>query len=130
MATIYEEIELDRAPAEVWEVVGDWDQGPVRMAPGFVTASVRDCPDRLVSFINGVTVREVLLGRDDARLRVAWSIVDSAATHHNGAFEVHAAEGGRTRLTWIADVLPEAAAANFGEMMRHGMGVMSKALAG
>ena len=57
MATIYVETEINRPPAEVWDVIGDWEHGPVRMAPGFVVSSVLDGEDRLVTFANGVTKR-------------------------------------------------------------------------
>ncbi|MBX7248903.1 MAG: SRPBCC family protein [Caulobacteraceae bacterium] len=87
MATVHVESVIDRAPAEVWEVIGDWAHGPVRMAPGFVTSSVLDGEDRIVTFANGTVVKEIMTGRDDARRRLAWSVVENPRlTHHNGAF--------------------------------------------
>ncbi len=129
MATIYLETEINRDPAEVWAVISDWDQGPSRMAPGFVTNTVRDGEDRIVTFANGAVAREIKLGQDDARRRLAWSVVGNPnMTHHNGAFEVHDAGGGKSRVTWIADVLPQPAADVFRQMMTHGLAVMTQAL--
>jgi hypothetical protein len=130
MATVHVETEIDRAPEEVWEVIADWENGPARMAPGFVTESRPDGADRVVTFANGTTVKEIMTGKDDARRRLAWSVVDRPGlTHHNGAFTVHEAPGGKSRVTWIADVLPDAAAATFEQMMTAGIGVMARALA-
>ena len=129
MATIYLETEINRDPAEVWAVISDWDQGPSRMAPGFVTNTVREGEDRIVTFANGAVAREIKLGQDDERRRLAWSVVGNPnVTHHSGAFEVHDAGAGASRVTWFADVLPAAAAATFEQMMTHGLAVMTQAL--
>jgi hypothetical protein len=130
MATVHVETEIDRVPDEVWAVIRDWEHGPVRMAPGFVVASVLEGEDRLVTFANGSTVKEIRTGQDEARRRLAWSVVERPGlTHHNGAFTVHDAGSGRSRVTWIADVLPDAAATTFEQMMTAGIAVMAKALA-
>jgi hypothetical protein len=128
MPTVHVETVIDRAPDEVWEVISDWEKGPARMAPGFVTDSRLDGGDRLVTFANGMTVKEIKTGQDDARRRLAWSVVSPTVTHHNGAFTVHDAGDGKSRVTWIADVLPDAAAQTFEQMMTAGIAVMAKAL--
>ena len=129
MPSIHLEIELDRAPDEVWEVIGDWEKGPVRMAPGFVTDSRVDGDARVVTFVNGVTARERFVDRDERRRRLVWNIVGEPTVHHNGVMQVHARPGGGSRVTWTADVLPAEVAPTYEQMMRHGMGVMQKALA-
>ncbi len=129
MATVHVETVIDRAPDELWEVIRDWEHGPARMAPGFVASSVLDGEDRVVTFANGAVVKEIMTGRDDAHRRLAWSVVGNPdLTHHNGAFTVHAADGGKSRVTWIADVLPAPAATTFEQMMTAGIAVMAKAL--
>jgi len=128
MPSIHVEAEFDRAPEALWDVIGDWEKGPVRMAPGFVTESVLDGDARVVTFANGVVARERFVDRDDQRRRLVWNIVGAPTVHHNGVMQVHERPGGGSRVTWTADVLPAEIAPTYEQMMRHGIGVMQRAL--
>ena len=44
--------------------------------------------------------------------------------------EARAAEGGKTRLTWTADVLPAEVAETYEGMMQAGMALIAKTLGG
>jgi hypothetical protein len=48
MASVTRQILIEAAPATVWAAIGDFIEGPVRMAPGFVTDSRPDGPDTRV----------------------------------------------------------------------------------
>jgi hypothetical protein len=76
MATIHEEIHIDAPPELCWDAVRDWGALHERLAPGFVTDTQLDGGDRIVTFANGMVMREVLLGLDDERRRLAWTIVE------------------------------------------------------
>lgn len=128
MPSIHVEAVIDAAPDQVWAVIGDWEKGPLRMAPGFVTDCVVDGDARVVTFANGMTARERFVDRDEARRRLAWNIVGGPTIHHNGVMEVHEAPTGQTRLTWTADVLPAAVAPTYEQMMRDGMALIAKTL--
>ncbi len=39
MASVQKEIIIDADPAAVWAIISDFSDGPIRMAPGFVTDS-------------------------------------------------------------------------------------------
>lgn len=128
MPSIHVESLIDAAPDKVWDVVGDWEHGPVRMAPGFVTACVLDGDARVVTFANGAVARERFVDRDEARRRLVWNIVGGATLHHNGVMEVHEAPTGQTRLTWTADVLPAEIAPTYEQMMQQGMALIARTL--
>jgi hypothetical protein len=121
MASIRREIDIDAAPDDVWAALRDWGSPHERLVPGFVVNTELDGDDRLVTFYNGVTVREVLVDLDDEERRLVWSVVDGAYTHHNGAAQVFSDGNGGARFVWTADLLPDAAAPVTGEMMQRGI---------
>ena len=129
MASIHKEISLVANPAAVWDVVRDIGAVHTRFAPGFVVDTAMDGPDRIVTFANGFVAREVIVDVDEVRRRLAYSVRSERIAHHNASFEVLAAGKG-SRLVWIADVLPEAAAETVGSMMADGIQAAKRALDG
>jgi hypothetical protein len=129
MASIRKEIQVEASAEQVWAVIGDFPQGPVRMAPGFVTASQADGDVRVVSFANGVVAKERLVDLDQAARRLVWTIFDGPLTHHNGSMQVFADGAERCRVVWTADLLPNDLAGRIDAMMTAGIAVMQGALA-
>jgi len=127
MASIHKEVRLTATPSAVWDVVRDVGAVHTRFAPGFVTDTVMDGPDRIVTFANGFVAREVIVDIDDALRRLAYSVRSERLSHHNASFQV-CADGAGSRLVWIADVLPDAAAANIAAMMDDGLIAAKQAL--
>src|SRR5471032_1631268 len=127
MASIHKEISLAASPVAVWDVVRDIGAVHTRFAPGFVVDTVMDGEDRIVTFANGFVAREVIVDVDQQRRRLAYSVRSERIAHHNASFEV-LADGKGSRLIWIADVLPEAAAATVGAMMEDGIQAAKRAL--
>jgi carbon monoxide dehydrogenase subunit G len=127
MASIHQEISLNQAPDAVWDVVRDIGAVHTRFAPGFVTDTAMDGPDRIVTFANGFVAREVIVDLDDTARRLAYSVRSERIAHHNASFQV-VADGAGSRLIWIADVLPHEAAATVGPMMGEGIQAAKKAL--
>ncbi len=128
MAGIHKEILIDARPEDVWDALRDWGALHERLVPGFVVDARLDGEDRIVTFFNGLVVRELLIDLDEERRRLAWSVVDGPYTHHNGVAQVFAEEPGRTRFVWDADLLPHEAAAPTSEAMEHGIGVVKQTL--
>ena len=110
MTTLIKTIEID-APAEaVWDAVADFGAVHRRFAPGFVT-DVKLVPGgRMVTFGDGREVFEAFLGVDHEARRLAYSVRVEQFEHHNASFQVSDLGGGRSRLAWTVDVLPDAAA--------------------
>ncbi len=128
MASIRKEILIDAPPGDVWDALRDWGAIHRRLVPGFVVDARLDGEDRIVTFFNGFEAREVLVDLDDEARRLVWSLVDGPYTHHNGAAQVFDEGEDRSRFVWTADLLPDAAAAQTGEMMARGVGVVKETL--
>ena len=129
MATIHHELRLTAHPDQVWDVVRDLGAVHRRFAPGFVTDTRLDGNERVVTFVNGVVVREAIVTVDDDRRRLAYAVVESPLRlrHHHASFEV-VPRGGATSLLWTADVLPDEAAAGVAEFMNEGVRAIGAAL--
>ena len=127
MASIHKEISLVASPDSVWDVVRDIGAVHTRFAPGFVVDTTMDGDDRIVTFANGFVAREVIVDVDETRRRLAYSVRSERIAHHNASFQVMA-EGAGSRLVWIADVLPQAAAVAVGAMMEDGIQAAKTAL--
>lgn len=128
MATIHEEALIDIEPATAWDALADWGALHERLARGFVVDTWLDGADRVVTFASGVEVREVLITRDAETRRLVWSVVGGPYTHHNGSAQILTAPDGQTRFVWIADLLPDAAAAPTAEAMRQGLAAIKETL--
>ena len=128
MASIRKEMLVGARPEEVWAAVRDVGAVHTRLAPGFVVDCRLDGDARIVTFANGLVARELIVDIDDAARRLVWSVVGGRPTHHNGSLQVFAEGDGRSRVVWIADLLPHDLAGAIGGMMEHGMGAMQRAL--
>ena len=128
MASIRSEIEVAAAPALVWDALRDVGRIHERLVRGFVTDCRLEGDTRVVTFGNGMTVRERIVDIDDAEHRVAWSAVGAPFVHHNASVQAFAEGADRTRLVWIADLLPDALAPQVGAMIDQGMAAMKRTL--
>src|ERR1051325_10553899 len=106
MASIHKDISLDAAAAEVWAAVRDFGAVHQRVAPGFVTDCKLDGDSRIVTFANGNVARERLVTMDEARMRLVYAVVSPRVQQHSASIQVFADGQGRSRVVWIADVLP------------------------
>jgi len=127
MASIRKEVQLSTPPEAAWDAFRDVGAVHTRVAPGFVTDCRMDGPDRIVTFANGLTARELIVDVDDEARRLAYSARSERLKHHSASFQVFA-EGAGCRIVWIADVLPHEAAAAVGAMMEQGVAAMRKTL--
>ena len=134
MATIRKEIPLATTAALAWDAVRDFGNIHRRLVPGFVTACRLE-PDpggglaRHVTFFNGLEAREHLVTCDDAGRRMVYGATGGRTTHYNAAIEV-VEEGGRARLLWTIDLLPDELAGPITAMAERGAAAMQKALGG
>ena len=120
---------LVAAPADrVWAALRDFGALHRRLAPGFVTATTMEGDDvRVVTFFNGATAKETLVGVDEAGRRLAYAIVGGRAAHYAAAAEVRDAGDG-CRFVWTVDVLPDAIAPYVEDMMTRGAAAMKATL--
>jgi carbon monoxide dehydrogenase subunit G len=128
MASIHKEILIDARPEDVWDAIRDVGAIHRRLAPGFVVDTKLEGGARVVTFGNGMVVRELIVDMDDAARRLVWSVVGGPMTHHNASLQVFAEGDGRSRVVWIADLLPHDLAGTIAGMIEQGMGVMRQTL--
>jgi carbon monoxide dehydrogenase subunit G len=128
MATIHKEILVEARPEDVWAAIRDVGAIHRRLAPGFVVDTKLDGDARIVTFGNGMVARELIVDIGDAARRLVWSVVGGRMTHHNASLQVFADGENRSRVVWIADLLPNDLAGVFGAMIAQGMGVMQNTL--
>jgi uncharacterized protein YndB with AHSA1/START domain len=124
MATIRKEVQIYASPERVWDALRDVGALHTRLAPGFVVDTQREGNARIVTFGNGMVVREDIVAVDDATHRVVWAIIGQQFQHYNGAAQVHANRDGSTGFVWTVDLLPDEAAGDVDAMMETGMAVI------
>ena len=73
MATIRKEVEIRASPERVWEALRDIGALHTRLVPGFVTDTSLEPGARIVTFGNGMVVRELIVAIEDGESRVVWS---------------------------------------------------------
>ena len=130
MATIYKETEIARNAGAVWDVIRDVGAIHKRLVPGFVVDCRLEGDSRFITFGNGMALREIIVAVDDKTRRHAYSARGEPLTHHNASLQVFDDGADKCRLVWIADVMPNEAAATVGEMMSQGLMVMKRTLEG
>ena len=130
MATVQKELEIDQQRSAIWDAVRDVGAIHRRLVPGFVVECTLEGDSRLLKFANGMSIRELIVSVDDRTFRHAWSARGEPFTHHNASLQVFAQGDGRSRVVWIADLLPDSLVDKVGEMMSQGLSVMKKTLEG
>ena len=130
MASIRKEIPLESSAENVWAAVRDVGALHQRLVPGFVVDTRLEEGARIVTFGNGMVVREQIVDLDDESRRLAWSARGGRLTHHNASVQVFADGTRRCRLVWIADLLPNELAGEIRAMIDQAAAVMKKTLDG
>jgi carbon monoxide dehydrogenase subunit G len=128
MASIHREIFIDTRSDDVWAAVRDVGAVHERLAPGFVVDTRLEDGARVVTFGNGQVARELIVDIDDEARRLAWAAVGTRLIHHNASLQVFPDGERRSRVVWIADLLPNELAGYITGMIEQGMAVMKKTL--
>ncbi|MEP6723794.1 MAG: SRPBCC family protein [Variovorax sp.] len=129
MASIRREMDVAADAAQIWDAVRDVGALHQRLVKGFVVDCRLDGDEaRIVKFANGMEARELIVDLDDAARRIVWSAVGGRLTHHNASLQVFDEGGGRSRVVWVADLLPNALAPAIAGMIDDGMRAMKATL--
>ncbi|MGA7931371.1 MAG: SRPBCC family protein [Candidatus Sulfotelmatobacter sp.] len=128
MASIRKELLTKASVDEVWAALRDIGALHTRLVPGFVTDTKLERGERIVTFGNGMVVREPIVEIDDTARRLVWAAIGGRLTHYNASAQVFENADGQTRLVWIADLLPNEAAGSISLMMEEGIAVMKSTL--
>jgi hypothetical protein len=127
MASITKEFMIEASPDRIWDALRDFGALHTRLVPGFVTDCRLEDGARVVTFGNGLVVREVLVGIDERTRRLSYTVAGGGG-HHNASAQVFADGPARTRFVWITDVLPDDRAPAIDAMMEQGAAAMKKKL--
>lgn len=129
MATIRKEFRSPRSADEVWALLKRFD-AVHELAKGFVTATkMEPSGARLVTFVNGMEVREWLVSASDAERRLVYAILDHPAYKHYSAAAQVFADGTGSRFVWTVDFMPDEMAPMQDAAMEAGAAATAKALA-
>jgi carbon monoxide dehydrogenase subunit G len=127
MASVRKEILTKASTKDVWDAIRDVGALHTRLVPGFVVDTRLEDGARVVTFGNGMQVREKIVDLDDNARRLAWSADGAGLTHYNASVQVFDANNG-SRIVWIADLLPHDMKTPIEGMIEQGMAVMKTTL--
>lgn len=128
MASIRRQISITRSAAEVWDALRDVGALHTRLVAGFVTDCRLEGDSRVVTFGNGMTVRERIVEVSDEEQRVVWSATGGRLSHHNASAQVRPVTDRSCEVVWVADLLPNELAPAIADMIEQGLAAMKRAL--
>ena len=124
MASIRKEVMVAAPAAAVWDAVRDVGAIHTRLAPGMVTNTTLedDGAVRVVTFADGLVLRERILSVDDGARRLVWSVLGDPFEHHNASVEVFG-DDRCCRVVWTADLLPHELVETVAAIVERGLGL-------
>jgi len=120
MASINKRIPLDADADTVWSALRDVGNAHHVFSPVLTDCRLDSDDTRVVTFANGLVVRERIVDVDDDGRRLAYTVLDGPFTHHHATFVVAPEPDGTSVLSWVSDVLPHDAAPMVEELMNQG----------
>jgi carbon monoxide dehydrogenase subunit G len=105
MATVRKELTIAARADYVWSAVRDVG-GLSRVAVGVVKDSRMEGDVRVLTYDNGIVLREWIVDIDDEQRRLVVVASGGRIAHFQSAVQVFDAGDGRTRVVWICDFLP------------------------
>ena len=112
----------------MWSAIRDIGALHTRLVPGFVTDTKLEPGARVVTFVNGMVLREPIVTLDDEARRLVWTHEGGRARHYNGALVVSELADGMTSVVWTADFLPDDISAYMSQAIEAGMAAMQRSL--
>ena len=126
MTSIQKSVNIAADASSVWDAVSDAGQLHVRVAPGLVTDTrLKDHGAvRVVTFANGISLKESIISNDDALRRLVWTAESDQWHHHNASLQVIPTGDGTCEVVWTADVLPHSAGIMIATFVEMGLAAM------
>ena len=97
----------------MWDAIRDIGALHTRLVPGFVVDTRIEPGARVLTFGNGMVMREPIVTIDEESRRLARSAAGGRTTHYNASAQVFVARTGQTKVVWIADFCPMTLPARF-----------------
>jgi len=127
MASIHREAHVDVSADQAWAAVRDYGAAHRRLFPGILEDVRLEDDLRVVTFTNGMVLRERIVDVDDDARRFVYASVGGRTTHHNSSIQV-LADGTGCRLVWITDLLPHDLKDSITQLVDAGMKTMKATL--
>ncbi len=128
MATLRKQCDTTASADAAWDAIRDIGALHTRLARGFVTDTRLEPGARVVTFINGMIIREPIVTLDDEARRLVWSAEGGWTTHYNASLEVKEAPGGGATIVWTADFLPDEVKPKLAAALEAGTQAMKRSL--
>lgn len=122
MGSIRKEVDIAAPLAAVWDAVRDVGAIHTRLCPGMVSNTTLEegGATRVVTFDDGLVLRERIIAVDDVARRLVWSVVDGPFEHHNASVSV-VGDNRQCRVVWTADLLPNELTDTVAAIMERGL---------
>ena len=108
MASIRRQLRIDRAPDDVWSLVGDPTALP-RWFPGVAAAQV-DGTTRVITTDSGIPMPEEIVTNDRLQRRFQYRITSPIVRNHLGTIDVFDLGDGSSLVSYATDCEPDAVA--------------------
>ncbi len=105
MGTIRRQTIINRAPDDVWAVVGD-PTALDRWFPGVVECTVEGTT-RVITTAAGLPIPEEIVTVDDLQRRFQYRVTAAMVRHHLGTIDVFALDDGRSLVSYSTDCEPD-----------------------
>ena len=128
MGTVRTSLDTAASAEDVWAVIRDIGAVHTRLAPGFVTDTRLEPGARVVTFVNGMVIREPIITIDDEARRLVWSAEGGWTTHYNASLQVSALADGGATVVWVADFLPDDVKPQLSKALEAGTRAMKRSL--
>jgi hypothetical protein len=128
MATVREEIVTTASPDRVWKIIREVEALHLKLVPGFVKDTKVEGRVRIVTFGNGLVVREPIVTIDEEHRRLVWTSIGGRLSHYNSSLQVFEGEQGGSKVVWLADLLPDELEAFVRSMIDEGARTMKQTL--
>jgi mxaD protein len=111
--SVQREMTIDRAPATVWKMVGDFNALDVWHPAVTRSTATGNAPGatRLLTLGNGATISEELLARDPAKYSYSYSILKSPlpVRNYKSTLQLSPTPDGKTLMRWSSTFEAEGA---------------------
>lgn len=126
MAAVRTETLIDAPAAQAWGMLAAVGQAHRAFAPVLSDCRMESENLRVVTFANGLCVREEIIDSNAALRRLSYRAQGGSFDHHNASFEITPIDAGSCRFVWTSDVLPDDAAARVRPLMEAGTAAFAR----
>jgi hypothetical protein len=130
VGSIRRELVVEVSADVAWAAVRDVGAAHRRLFPGVLSDARLDGDARVVTFANGLVLRELIVDVDDGARRLAYASVGGRASHHNASIQVMSEGPRRCRLVWITDFLPDELRESIAQLVDAGLAAAKATLEG